>query len=236
MPEGISEYWRKNTSNIEAVELANLLRALRKVAGLHGSNVGLIEYTGMSQGGAANIVIEPALVTGRYPVPPEKTDLLVGLVTHEALHRVEWSDYVWKVLEPAFTEMSGLGRVGFQKMINTGENIYIDAIADQRIFGLYVQKTRNEAMAAAEAKIRTEELSIDRLILLWWAIAGNFGPGVELESPYYGPLAELARLTEELRIIGRNPKGASARCRQRAELYLSTWQTIEKRILDWKVI
>ncbi|MCP4755932.1 MAG: VWA domain-containing protein, partial [Proteobacteria bacterium] len=40
----------------------------------------------------------------------------------------------------------------------------------------------------------------------------------------------------ELRIIGRNPKGASARCRQRAELYLSTWQTIEKRILDWKVI
>ena len=164
MPEGISEFWRKNTSNIEAIELANLLRALRKVAGHQGSNVGVIEYTGMSQGGDAKIVIEPALVTGQYPVSPDKVDMLVGLVTHEALHQVEWSDHVWKILEPAFSEMGGLARVGFQKMINIGEDIYIDAIADQKIFGLYVAITRKEVMAAAEAKLRTDVLSVDKLI------------------------------------------------------------------------
>ena len=35
----LSEFWRKNTSNIEATELANLLRALRKVSGTLGRNV-----------------------------------------------------------------------------------------------------------------------------------------------------------------------------------------------------
>ena len=34
--EGISDYWRRNKSSIETRELANLLRALRKVAGYIG--------------------------------------------------------------------------------------------------------------------------------------------------------------------------------------------------------
>ena len=68
---GISEFWRKNTSPNEAVELANVLRALRKVAGHLGRNVGVIEYAGMSQRQGAGIVLDPELVADGNTVPPQ---------------------------------------------------------------------------------------------------------------------------------------------------------------------
>src|SRR4030042_3786249 len=117
MTLGISEFWRKTVSANEAVELANLLRALRKVAGHLGPNIGLIEYAGMSNKAGSGILLDPGMVMGEYPVPFQKVDHLVGLVTHEATHKMEWSDLVWKLLEPVFKKMSGLSLVGFQKMI-----------------------------------------------------------------------------------------------------------------------
>jgi hypothetical protein len=83
--DGISEYWRLNRSGFEAVELANVPRAMRKVAGHLGANVGRIEYTGMSRGRGAGIILEPSVLMGRYPVPPEKVDQLVGLVIGETV-------------------------------------------------------------------------------------------------------------------------------------------------------
>ena len=104
--KSISSYWRKNTSSMESVELANLLRALRKVAGHLGVNTGRIEYTGMSTACENAIQIEPEMVMGRYPVPGEKVDFVVGMVVHEVLHRIEWTDHVWKILEPVMAQMS----------------------------------------------------------------------------------------------------------------------------------
>ena len=120
---GISEYWRLNRSGFEAVELANVLRAMRKVAGHLGPNVGRIEYTGMSRGGGAGIILEPSSIMGQYPIPAEKIDHLVGLVTHEALHRTEWSDHVWKLLEPTIRTLGGLANVRLQKIVSVGEDI-----------------------------------------------------------------------------------------------------------------
>ena len=39
----------------------------------------------MSRGGGTAIIIEPAMLMGQYPIPSEKIDHLVGMVTHEAL-------------------------------------------------------------------------------------------------------------------------------------------------------
>ena len=132
--QSLSAYWRKNTSNAEATELANLLRALRKVAGHIGPNVGRIEYAGMSHGDVASIVLDPDMIMGDYPVPNAKVDLVVGLVTHEALHKIEWSDRVWKLLEPEFTEMKGLSLAMFQKIVfvgeDTGMNVPVTGMAD----------------------------------------------------------------------------------------------------------
>lgn len=233
---GISEFWRKNTSAAEAVELANLLRALRKVAGHLGKNTGRIDYAGMSSSNDSSILLEPEMVMGEYPVPFSKVDYLVGVVTHEALHRIEWSDRVWKLLEPAFKMMSGLDRIRFQKLIHVGEDIYVDHIADQKVFGLYTHKIRKEAFAETRTRLRSGVLSVDILVYLWWVNTWTEEPGIEIDPAYQKPLDVLNRLTTELVQIGRNHKGVTARCRLRADLHLKTWETIEDTISSWKII
>jgi len=233
---GISEYWRKNTSTAEAVELANLLRALRKVAGHLGKNTGRIDYAGMSSSNDSSILLEPEMVMGEYPVPFTKVDYLVGVVTHEALHRIEWSDRVWKLLEPTFREMSNLARVMFQKIIHTGEDIYVDHIADQKVFGLYTHKARKEAFAETRARLRSGILSIDILVYLWWVNTWTEDPAIEIDPAYGDSLEVLSRLTTELFQISRSKNGAAARGQLRADRYLTAWKTIEDTISSWKII
>ena len=87
----LSSFWRKNTSTQEAIELANLLKSLRKVVGHLGPNAGSVEYAGLSGNDPSAIIIDPASAMGSYPVAAKKADLLVGEVVHEALLRIEWS-------------------------------------------------------------------------------------------------------------------------------------------------
>ncbi len=236
MESGISECWRRNTSIFEAVELANLLHGMRKVAGHMGQNVGRIEYAGMSREAEAAIIIEPGLVMGRYPVPPAKVDRLVGVVVHEALHGIEWSDRVWKLLEPAFRTIGGLSLVRFQKIIHVGEDIYVDSLAEKSTFGLYTLTARGQAFAAADAKLRSGELSVDALVHLWWTGAWDRQSSRDLAEGYFEPLQVLERLTEELRIVAEMKRGVTERCQRRAELYLESWQVIQGLISSWTVI
>jgi hypothetical protein len=236
MTSGISEFWRKNISASEAAELANLLRALRKVAGHLGPNIGVIEYAGMSNKAVSGIVLDPEMVMGQYPVPFQKVDYLVGLVTHEATHKMEWSDLVWKLLEPVFKNMSGLSLVGFQKMVYTGEDIFVDMVADQKIFGLYVQQTRDKAIKEAESGFYSGKDSVDELIHLWWKDPHQT-PSVQTVKPVYQePLSLLTQLSEELKSVSRTKKGATDRCKNRANLYVNTWQEIKDIIAPLKLI
>ena len=163
-----SSFWRKNTSGMEAAELANLLRALRKVAGHMGPNVGRIEYLGMSHGDSASIVIDPALVMGQYPVPPHTVDHVVGLVVHEAFHKIEWSEKVWKLLARDFKSLSGLSRIAFQNIVHIGEDIYVDRLADRSILGNYTAQTRQKAQAQARTRLSKEKTTLEALTYLWW--------------------------------------------------------------------
>ncbi|MBE0480282.1 MAG: VWA domain-containing protein [Dehalococcoidia bacterium] len=227
---GLSEYWRVNISNSEAVELANLLRALRKVAGHLGPNAGDIEYAGMSRGGGAAIVIDPARVMGRYPVPPAKVDLLIGTTVHEALHRIVWSDHVWKLLEPAAEAVGKMDMLRMQKLVHTGEDIYVDLVAARSVLGLYVEKVRAVAMEARGKKIRPGTPSIDELVYVWWAGRGGGN------EAYREALIELERLTDALRLITAESGGVTARCRQRADLYLETYRKLASRVSGFRVI
>jgi len=227
---GFSEYWRVNTSSSEAVELANLLRALRKVAGYLGPNAGNIEYTGMSRGGGSAIVIDPARVMGRYPVPPAKVDLLIGITVHEALHRIVWSDHVWKLLEPFSEAMTKLEMLRLQRIVHTGEDIYVDLVAARSVLGLYVEKARAVALAARGQKIRPGTPSIDELVYLWRAA------GIGETEAYQEPLLELDRLTEALKLVSAETKGVTARCRQRADLYLATDGKLASVVSAFRVV
>ncbi|MEW6439311.1 MAG: vWA domain-containing protein [bacterium] len=235
---GISDYWRKNTSACEPVELANLLRGIRKVAGHLGPNVARIEYAGMSRGAAeAAIVLDPDLVMGRYPVPPEKVDYLVGLVVHEALHGIEWSDRVWKLLEPAFRELGGLSLVRLQKIVKTGEDIYVDSVAEPSVFGLYTPKARERAFQDAESRLGSEPgaPSIEALLLLWWARAWGREPGWEVPEACREPLRVLGRLEAGLKQVAGMNGGVAARCRRRADLYLESWEAVRGPLASWAV-
>lgn len=227
-PEALSVFWRKNVSVCEPAELANVLRALRKVAGHIGPNVGRIEYLGMSHGEAAAIVVDPALVMGEYPVPPRKMDYLVGLVTHEAILKAEWTERVWKLLSPDFKAMPGLSRVMFQKIVATGEDIYADRIADRSILGRYVAKTRGRAFAERAAKLRSEILTLDALIYLWWMSTWTKNVEALLEPVYEPPMYFLRRLTAGLERTPDEEGSVVARCEIRAGHYRAAWRELSE--------
>ncbi len=233
---GISAYWRKNTSSVESVELANLLRALRKVTGHLGANAGRIEYTGMSGKAENAILIDPEMVMGRYPVPEKKVDDLIGRVVHEALRRIEWSDHTWKTLEPAMEKMSPLGKVVFQKIVRTGESIYLDQRLENTVFGLYTQVARNKAMHYDPRAFAKNRPCVDELLLIWWAREFGNVPGPDMPSEYPPLLKDLKLLASNLKSVIKSPAGVTKRCEQRASLYLDAWEKMQDRMADWKII
>ncbi len=226
MTTGISEFWRKNTSASEATELANVLRALRKVAGHLGQNVGIIEYAGMSRSGVSGIILDPEMVMGEYPVPFSRMDELVGLITREALHRIEWSEHVWTLLEPVFKPMNALPLIAFQKIVRFGESIYVDQAADRKIFGLYVHQVRQKAIRESLRLMTQKSPSLDELIYLWWAGQPSGIVHESLRPEYSRALGVLEELSLNLHNVCRMEKGVTVRCEKRAELYFETFQSI----------
>ncbi len=233
---GISAYWRKNISSVESIELANLLRALRKVAGHLGKNTGRIAYTGMSTTCDNTILIEPEMLMGVYPVPDKQVDLLVGLIVHEALHRIEWTDYVWKNLEPAMEAMRPMEKVVFQKIVRTGEDIFVDQKADQSVFGLYVKIAREKSLRRERKMIVTDTPSVDELELEWLNCAFNIHSDRKIRIEYNFFLQELNELTLALRSLALKSTRVIKRCEKRAGLYLAIWQQVKSRIISLKII
>jgi hypothetical protein len=232
----LSSYWRKNTSSLEAVEMANLLRALRKVAGHLGENIGRIEFSGMSTDGKHGILIEPETVMGQYPVPADKVDFLVGLVVHQAIHRMEWSDHVWKVLEPVMAEMMPRAMVIFQKLVRIGESIFMDLCSDQTVFGFYTKIARDKAIGLDRCRFFSDRPCIDTLMTLWWDRA--FSPDNTFDVPvdYETPFEELTLLTRNLKAISQSAAKVTHRCDQRISLYQNTWIKLEPAIISWKIM
>jgi hypothetical protein len=234
--DGISAFWRKNISTLESTELANVLRALRKVAGHLGENVGRIEWMGMSCDGEGDIVLDPEIVLGRYPVPYGKFDYLVGMVTHEAFHRTEWSDLVWKKTEPDSEGLKIIHKVIFQKMVYTGEDIYVDYISDQSILGLYTRVARAVAMEGASLRVRPGKVTVDELLYLWWGSAWRGIEDKKCHEEYQQPLRILQGVSEELKMISRREKTVTYRCEERHRLYIKAWEDLKDVIGSWQVV
>jgi hypothetical protein len=232
---GISSCWRKNTSFRESIELANVLRAFQKVAGHIGENIGRIEYTGMSSEGAA-IQINPELVMGEYPVPPDLFDNLLGLVVHEALHKTQWSDHLWKLLEPEMAKMAPMEHLIFQRFVYTGEEIYIDRKAEESVFGLYTRVSREKEMRALDRKIPSSAPSVDELFFFWWTRHLQFTPAREKKKEYVLLLNGLDSLAGKLADTLLLPVGIDAKCRQRAHLFLNVWDLIRDEIQSLPII
>jgi len=232
---GISDYWRKNTSSIEASELANILRALNKVAGHIGRNAGQVEWAGMSHNTNGHIILDPSAIMGNYPVPIPKFDYLVGVVVHEAMHQTEWSDYLWKTVEENIPKMKMFEKIVFHKIIYTGENIYVDFLADKSVLGLYTRIARKVAMERALQFLGEKRISVDMLVHHWWRIF--FGEDIpNIKPPYKPPLEILSDLARELVTVGGlDNKGVTGRCELRSRLYIKAFEKIKESISSWVI-
>lgn len=135
-----SEYWRVNKSVIDYVELANTLRALRKIASVMDVDAEVV-WAGMPCHSEKKIELPAVLAKGDYPIPSERMDILVGLNVHESLHYLEESEHAWGYLSHTFLGMKEKTLLG--KLFEAGEDIHVDGTAIRRgVPGKYVQKSR----------------------------------------------------------------------------------------------
>lgn len=228
--ETLSDYWRKTASNREGLELANLLKSLRRIVGHLGTNAGTVEYAGMSYGKGSQILIDQGSIMGQYPVPAQKVDILVGLVIHEALHNREWSGHVWKTLEPEFGIMSTKALIGFQKVVSAGEDIYVDSTLEGSMFGMYLAEAQGRAAEDMAECIDFTRPSIDALVALWWMTASRIDP------PRSCWLHEYRACRHVLSALGSNLKevfredGIVNRCKKRAGLFLGAWRELAGKV------
>ena len=138
--EGYSEFWRRDKSSIEPFELAKLLGALRKVASYVGRNVGNIVWSGMP-GYEYGIGLDPGPIIGRYPVPPSKTDILTGLTIERSYEKTEWSER-FKKLALSKAQLPPSYAYKFNLFFDVCENVYLDSLSNQNVFGCYTEKAR----------------------------------------------------------------------------------------------
>ena len=216
--EELSAYWRRNTSTVESVELANLLGALRKITGYLGDNIGTVAYTGLAGGKDSTIVIDPETVMGCYPVPAAQVDKIAGIVIHEALHQVAWTEHMWRCLKQDDLRLADLPRL--HRLVETAEDIYIENTI-RGTLGLYLAAARSERFTVPSIS----RPSIDALMKLWWTVTWG-GNSKKEDDVYTKPLAVLKELTEHLKDVAWDGGGVTERCERRAQLYRASWDRI----------
>jgi len=239
--EGISEFWRRNKSPVEARELANLLLAIRKIAGFLGPNVGSIIWAGMkSFNESSEISLNPSLVVGSYPIPGVKTDYAIGVVVREAYKQIEWSERAINLVGRKLTKMSADKTYRLKKFVEMAEQIYLDLVANRSVLGLYAEKYRQVKIKEARGNF-IQPPTVDELLHIWWLMAadlsgclyqqefkdtmyvfGNYG--YNLEKYYQEPLRLLNSIVGELKEECPKIQSIVDRCEYRVGLYLRIWE------------
>lgn len=239
--DGYSEFWRRNKSPTELLELANLLSALRKTASFVGRNVGDIVWSGMDY--SYGIALDPSLVMGKYPVPASKTDIMAGVTIQRAFEKTEWSDRVKKTalsqlqLSPDYSLNLDL----FNAYLDVCEKVYLDCLSNHSVLGFYTEKARRWKIAERSAEF-VHPPSVSELFCIWWAMAADrCGTGYKedyaggsAEGLVYGkPLALLNSMVGQLTDECPNINGVSERGDFRLGLYMSIWPGLLEHIELW---
>lgn len=244
--DGYSEFWRRNKSPIEIIELARLLQALRKVAAYVGRNVGDIVWSGMAL--TQGIALDPTPIMGKYPIPPSKTDIMVGLTVQRAYEKTEWSER-FKTIALSRLELLPHYAYKFNLYFDMCEKVYLDCLSNQSVLGNYTEKSREWAKRET-AKQFIQPPTVTELFHIWWGMAADrsrekykeeyvdrsVGGIVErgnLEKPYKKPVALLNSIVGQL--INECPKivGVTERGNFRLDLYLSIWPELLEHIKFW---
>jgi hypothetical protein len=244
--DGYSEFWRRNKSPIEIIELAKLLQALRKIASHIGRNVGEIVWSGMTL--KHGIALDPTPIMGKYPIPPAQTDIMVGLMIQEALGKTEWSDRL-KTIALSQVELPPHYEYKLNLYLDMCEKIYLDCLSNQSVFGNYTEEAR-EWSIFEKSKQFIMPPTVTELFHIWWKMAADrnrktykedyvdrsVGGIIErgnLERFYKKPITLLNSIVDQL--INECPEvtGVTERLNSRLRLYLSIWPELLEYIKFW---
>lgn len=244
--DGYSEFWRRDKSPIEILELSKLLIALRKVSSYIGRNVGAVVWSGMDL--RDGVVIDPSPIMGRYPIPASRTDIVVGTTIQRSYGRTEWSER-FKQLSLSHLNLPANYAYKFSLFFDMCEKVYIDCLSNRTILGCYTEKARQWEIREKRAELIQPPTDIE-LYHIWWNMAADrsgtkykeeyvdrsVGGLIErgnLEKFYREPVRLLNSIVDKLiyecpRIVGVSERGAF-----RQELYLSIWPELLHRIKFW---
>ncbi len=245
--DGYSEFWRRDKSPIEALELAKLLFGLRKVATFVGRNVGDLVWSGMEVNNG--IALDPTPVMGKYPIPASKTDLMVGMTIQEAYRKTEWSE---RIREKSKEKLQLLPQYEYKYdlFFDICENVYIDCLSNNhRVFGYYTEIARQWKFKKA-CKEFISPPTVSELLHVWWQMAANkdktkyldgyidrsAGGLVEranLEKFYKKPVDILNKMVIPLRDECLLINGVTERGDFRLTLYLDIWKELLQLIKFW---
>lgn len=244
---GSSAYWRRDMSPVEIVELAKLLRSIRKVVSYVGRNAGAVVWEGMAAKDG-DICLDPGVVTGSYPVPGSKVDIAVGSAIRKAYQATEWSDQVKRSALERST-LPPVYQYKFALWIDMAERVYADLCANRSILGLYSEKAREWEIERAREDLGMPP-TFTELLHDWWEVAADRAGGsrkvdyharsllmtqgsISLDKYYANPLAVLngvaALLTEECWSL----QSVAARAEYRRELYDATFQKLLDYVKFW---
>jgi len=170
--EGYSDFWRRDKSPIESVELVKLLVAIRKLSTFIGRNVGEIVWSGMELDNA--LALDPTPIMGTYPVPAGKTDLMVGIMVQEAYKRVEWSERLREMLRLRVQPPTQY-EYKFDMFFTLCESVYVDGLANKSVLGYYAEVARDwRIVKTLKSLIKPPTLS--EMLHLWWRLAAHRDP------------------------------------------------------------
>lgn len=244
--DGYSEFWRRDKSPIEILELAKLLAALRKIASYIGRNVGSIVWDGMNY--TNGIALDPTPIIGKYPVPAAKTDIMVGVVIQRSYEKTEWSERFKKIalsqlkLPPPYIYK-------FNLYFDMCEKVYFECLANRSVQAYYTEKAR-EWEIHEKSKEFIQPPTVSELLYIWWGMAadrsktrykaeftdrsvGGLTERTNLEKFYKEPIALLNSIVARLISESTQIVGVTERGNFRIKLYLSIWDRLLEHLKFW---
>ncbi len=244
--EGYSDYWRRDKSPIEILELAKALRGIRKICSYVGRNIGQIVWSGMQR--QEGLSLDPSVVLGEYPIPAARTDVAVGLGIHQAYQISEWSER-FKNMATVRLDLPKVYAYKYALYFSMAEKVYADLLSNRSVLGLYTEKARDWEWAQRRVEF-IQPPTITEVLHIWWRMAaqregeafrqeyvdrsvGGLTERTSLEKFYRKPLALLNSLVEPLRDQCPRINGVSERGLFRIELYNSIWPQLLERIKFW---
>jgi len=244
---GYSEYWRRDKSPVEMLELAKLLHGIRKIVSHIGRNTGTVVWDGMMEN-PDSITLDPSPIFGSYPIPASRADIAIGLAVQGAYRKTEWSDHVKNMAQTKFN-LPPIYAYKFTLFLEMAERIYADIVSNKSVLGVYTEKARHWRTEKA-AKKYISPPSFTELLHIWWKMAADrsqdafrheyrdtsvvqMAGTISIGQYYTRPLIVLNSIVEKLITECTSLQSVTDRCEYRLNLYTSIFEEVLDCVKFW---